>query len=81
MKDLPGFCSTAGCFRPADAACEPCGHCVCCWDCINELQINGGENVPGKNGEQGKWVGGCDGCCPVCNVPIQRAFLCFEDEV
>lgn len=78
MKKLPGFCSTPGCFRPADAACEPCGHAVCCWDCINELYINGGEYVGPKDGEPGRHISGCDGCCPVCDVKITRTFLCYE---
>ena len=72
------FCSTPGCFRPVDAACDPCGHAVCCWDCLNELHINGGEWQPPKKGEQGKYISGCDGCCPVCDVKITRAFLCYE---
>ena len=42
MVDLPGFCSTPGCHRPHDAACNPCGHTVCCWDCLNEIKAKHG---------------------------------------
>jgi|EP01043_Picozoa_sp_COSAG02_P037625 hypothetical protein len=78
MKSLPGFCSTPGCLCLADAACHPCGHCVCCWDCINEIKINGGAWQPPQDQEPGRWIGGNDGRCPVCNVPIASTFLCYE---
>jgi hypothetical protein len=34
----PGFCSTPGCVQPHDTYCDPCGHAVCCWDCLHTQQ-------------------------------------------
>ena len=33
-SDLPGQCCSPHCSRPHDAACDPCGHAVCCWECL-----------------------------------------------
>ena len=74
LRALPGFCSTPGCYRPADAACKPCGHAVCCWDCLNEIKLQPQPDGIHKDG----------GCCPVCNVVMTATFLCYEppaDEV
>ena len=38
----PGMCCTIGCVRTHDTAFSPCGHTVCCWDCLNEIKAKHG---------------------------------------
>ncbi len=37
-SDLVGQCCTRRCSRPHDSACDPCGHTVCCWECLQTLE-------------------------------------------
>ena len=70
-KDLAGFCCTPGCFRPVDAACHPCGHAVCCWDCLNEIKLH-------PTGEADAHSHTNDGRCPACDVTMTGTYLCWE---
>ena len=36
-------CSTTGCSRTHDAACEPCGHAACCWECLDQINKHHGK--------------------------------------
>jgi hypothetical protein len=36
-RSMIAQCSTPGCSRTHDAACVPCGHAACCWECLDQI--------------------------------------------